>query len=88
MFVHVLYKVGANKAPSEAPRQAHSISDVEREEALGLEASSRAAGGVRCGGEGALVSTTSLLSRASPAPPPSPTRPGFEMIGGVVGEQQ
>lgn len=85
MFVHVLYRVGANKAPREAPRQAHSISDVEREEALGLGARSRAAGGGRCGGEGALVSTTSLLSRASPSPPPSPIRPGFEMTGGVGG---
>ena len=55
MFVHVWYRVGANKAPSEAPRQAHSISDVEREEALGLGASSPAAGGVRCGGEGSLL---------------------------------
>lgn len=55
MFVHVLYRVDLNKAPREAPRQAHNISDVEREEALGLGARSRAAGGVRCGGR-ALVS--------------------------------
>ena len=73
MFVHVLHRVGANQAPSEAPRQAHSISEVDREGALGLGARSQAAGGPRCGGEGALLSTTSLLSRASPAPPPSPT---------------